>query len=428
MFFASKPYPLPIVQPLSAGSENRNDGRMKFVSIAIFAWNEEEAIAATLTSLFGQSLFAELNQRQLSCEVICVINGCTDRTPDIAGEVFGEVNRLHLHRQAIRARVENLKERGKLNAWNQFVHHLSAREAEYLFMMDADILIHRKDTMRNMLRTLENNPSASVAVDRPCKDIEFKWHKTLRERLSLAVSRVTQSARAQLCGQLYCIRSKVARNIYLPRDLAACEDGFIKSLVCTDFLTHAVEHERICLAEQAEHTFEAYTGFNAILKNQKRQIIGQTLVHILVDKYLSALRLSEKLQRAEVLKKKDQTDPTWLKQLLHEHLQRTRVFWKLYPGLLVQRFRTLKQFSRLRRLAHLPAAVAGFLVSLFPCYLAYATLKQGSTDYWPQARRSGLKQLAAQPSTGWEITPTHNSQEYLCKAPSPQKSVASSSV
>src|SRR5437879_6350096 len=124
--------------------------------------------------------------------------------------------------------------------------------------------LSRKDTMRNMLLALENNLTASVAVDRPCKDIEFKWHKTFCERLSLAISRVTQSARAQLCGQLYCIRSRVARNIYLPRDLAACEDGFIKSLVCTDFVTHTVEPERICLAEQAEHTFEAYTKLDAI--------------------------------------------------------------------------------------------------------------------------------------------------------------------
>ena len=50
---------------------------------------------------------------------------------------------------------------------------------------------------------------------------------------------MTGSASAQLCGQLYCIRAEVARNIYLPKDLCACDDGFIKALVCTDFLTQA---------------------------------------------------------------------------------------------------------------------------------------------------------------------------------------------
>src|SRR2546422_4083093 len=39
------------------------------ISIGILAWNEAEAIGATLHSLFRQSLFAELNQRQLTCEI-----------------------------------------------------------------------------------------------------------------------------------------------------------------------------------------------------------------------------------------------------------------------------------------------------------------------------------------------------------------------
>ena len=62
------------------------------------------------------------------------------------------------------------------------------------------------------------------------------------------MSEMTRAAHGQLCAQLYCIRAEVARNIYLPKDLAACEDGFIKALVCTDFLTHEVKPERVRLA------------------------------------------------------------------------------------------------------------------------------------------------------------------------------------
>src|SRR3954452_17511930 len=134
-----------------------------------------------------------------------------------------------------------------------------------------------------MLIALEQNARASVSVDRPCKDIQFKSNKSLRERLSLATSQATLSAEAQLCGQLYCIRAEVARKIYLPKDLAACEDGFIKALVCTDSLTRPLAPERIQVAEGAAHTFEAYTSFPVILRNQRRQIMGQTIVHILVD-------------------------------------------------------------------------------------------------------------------------------------------------
>src|SRR5579862_4177135 len=181
-----------------------------YICVAIFAWNEEAAIRATLQSLLQQSLFEELDRRDLRCEVICVANGCTDRTAVVADEVFREVQPQHPHRTVWAARSTNLVERGKVNAWNQFVHHLSAREARFLFMMDADILIHKRETMWNMLETLERNAEATVAVDIPRKDIGFKKHRSVSERLSMNASEMTLAADGQLCGQLYCIRAAAA--------------------------------------------------------------------------------------------------------------------------------------------------------------------------------------------------------------------------
>jgi len=362
-----------------------------YLSIGIFAWNEEEVIARTLESLFEQSLFCELKRRGVRCEVICVLNGCTDRTPEIASKFFEERQNAGWESKGAFGWVANLPERGKVNAWNQFVHSLSARESRFHFMLDADILIHRRETLWNMMRALEEDPAASVSVDKPCKDIAFKTRKTLRERLSLAAARMTTSADGQLCGQLYCIRSTVARNIYLPKDLAACEDGFIKMLVCTDFLTHPVAPERICVAEEAEHIFEAYTSLPAILKNQKRQMIGQTIVHILVDDYLKKLPLNQRLSLAETLQETERADPSWLKRLIGAHLRCTKFFWRLYPGLLSQRFKCLLKLSAIERVLCFPAAVAGLLVSLVPCRMAYEALKRGTTDYWPRAERSGFR-------------------------------------
>src|SRR6185295_3572123 len=91
-------------------------------------------------------------------------------------------------------RVEEVEKRGKINSWNLFVHDFSAREARFLYLMDADIVIHRPDTLWNMLLTLEANAEAHVSVDRPCKDLEFKSNRTLRERLSLAASQLTRSS------------------------------------------------------------------------------------------------------------------------------------------------------------------------------------------------------------------------------------------
>jgi glycosyltransferase involved in cell wall biosynthesis len=368
-----------------------------YVSVAIFAWNEEDSIASTLYSLFEQTFFWELSRRNARCEVICVVNGSSDRTAEIAAGIFAEQSRQHPYRRAFQARVVNLAERGKLNAWNQFVHSLSAAEARFLLLMDADIRIHRGATLWNMLTTLEQDQEAHIAVDRPCKDIEFKRHKSLRERLSLAASELTQSAEAQLCAQLYCIRSNIARNIYLPKDLAACEDGFIKALVCTDFLLHEEAWpRRIRLAEAAAHTFEAYVAPMDIVKNQKRQLIGQTIVHVLVDDYLRCLPEAKRESMAETLRQQETADPLWLKRRIAAHLQQVRHFWRLYPGLLSQRFKRLGRLSIPQRLRCFPAAAAGSAVALLASYLAYRTLKSGCTDYWPQARRLGLKPLEPQ--------------------------------
>jgi glycosyltransferase involved in cell wall biosynthesis len=360
------------------------------VAIGIVARNEESGIGATLHSLFEQTVFGELDRRGWKCEILCLANGCTDRTAEVAAEIFDRQMRQHPDRRGFCARVVALSGRGKINAWNKFVHALSAKKARFLFLMDSDILIHRRETLWNMLHALENDAQAHIAVDRPCKDVVFKRRKSLWDRLSLAASRLTSSAEAQLCGQLYCIRAGIARNIYLPKDLAACEDGFIKTLVCTDFLTHPVEPQRIRLAEGAEHTFEAYASPAAIVKNQKRQIMGQTIVHILVDGYLKSRPPSERARLADTLQEKDRTDPGWLKRLIRQHLRQRRHWWHLYPGLSGLGFKRLGRLKLRERLACLLAAVASSSLALVSGPLAFEALKTGCTDYWPQAQRRGF--------------------------------------
>ena len=361
------------------------------VSIGIIAWNEEAGIGAMLESVFRQTLFAELVRRGKHCEILCVTNGCTDRTPEVVAEIFSRQSREHPDAANFSCRVINVTQRGKINAWNQFVHAFSARDAKYLFLMDADISIHPRETLWNMVETLEKNREASVSVDLPCKDIASKQRKTFWDRVSLGASQMTGSASAQLCGQLYCIRSEVARNIYLPRDLCACDDGFIKALVCTDSLTHQVWPWRIVAAPNAAHTFEAYVSPKGVLKNQKRQMIGQTIVHLLIDTHLNKLSHSQRLQLADTISHKEKADPDWLKRLISEHIRRTRFWWRLYPGLLSHRFQRLKSLGGFKRIACLPAALAGFFLALVTSFLAYRSLKKGATDYWPRAERAGLK-------------------------------------
>ena len=369
------------------------------ISIGILAWNEEDAIAATLESLFRQSLFANLARRNLNCEILCVANGCTDRTASVAAGIFEAQRREHQAQATFTSRVLDLQERGKANAWNRFVHAHSAETAQFLFLMDGDIVIHHPDTLWNMYVALLECAEASVSVDQPLKDLAFKPHKTLFDRLSLATSRMTQTGTAQLTGQLYCIRAEVARNIFLPRDLLV-EDGFIKALVCTDFLRRPSSPDRIVRAPNASHLFQAYASVRDILKNQKRQMIGQTITHVLVDNYLARLPEDAKAHLASFVQEKERADPHWLKRLIGGHIRATKHFWQLFPGALRFRFERLAKLGGAQRLRHLPAAIAGFGVTLLACRAAHGALRNGYTDYWPDTKSRGLGELISLPMNG----------------------------
>jgi glycosyltransferase involved in cell wall biosynthesis len=377
-------------EPWIAPAEESGTVRL---SLGIIVRNEEEAIGPMLESLFRQTLFAELNRRGWLCEIICVANGCTDRTVEIAQSILAEKTASHPLAGSFTCRVESLARPGKLHAWNQYVHRLSAREAECLFLADGDILIHHPATLWNMYLVLEQNETATAVTDQPLKDIAFKQRNTLRERISLATSRITQSRPAQLTGQLYGIRSTVARNIFLPRDLMACEDGFIKSLVCTYFLTRPESLERVVRARDASHVFQAYVGLLEIVRNQKRQMIGQTIVHILVDGYLKSLRLEERLNLAETLQDKDRFEPDWLRALIHAHVAKIRHFWQLFPGALGFRLARLDAIHGWRKIVHFPAAALGFVISLLSCWLAYRFLKEGFQLYWPDTKSPRLQEF-----------------------------------
>lgn len=359
-------------------------------AIGIIAWNEEAAIAATLETIFAQTLLAELAARNLRCEITCVANGCTDRTAAVVREIFERQAREHPCKDSFSARVVEVQKRGKANSWNLFVHELSAREAQVLILADADIALNEPQTLWNMCRALEDNATALVATDTPIKDIALKPRKSLMERISLAASRITQSASAQLTGQLYAIRASTARNIFLPADIGSCEDGFIKTLACTHFLTHESRPTHIVLAPKASHIFQAYISFGDILKNQKRQMIGQTIAHVLLDRELKPLPLEQKLSLADTLRARESADPNWLKLLIAEHVRRTRHSWQLYPNLLSSRLRRIKNLKGRERITHLPVALAGLAIALLAARQAYRALRDGYIDYWPDTQSTKL--------------------------------------
>src|SRR5262249_40117038 len=137
------------------------------ISIGILAYNEERRIGATLRSVFAQDVF-----QQFETDVIIVANGCTDNTVAVATRSLEDYKPLWCPRGS--ARVEEVPIAGKANAWNQFVHDFSSRQASVLVLMDADIILSTNNTISSMVSTLERTPEAVVCVDRPVKDIAAK--------------------------------------------------------------------------------------------------------------------------------------------------------------------------------------------------------------------------------------------------------------
>ncbi len=363
------------------------------ISIAVRAWNEEAVIRRTLESLFEQSLFKELSARGECCEVLCIPNGCTDRTAKIAAAVFAEQEKLHPFVNAFAASVRDMREAGRNHTWNAFVHDLSSREAEFLFLMDSDILFNRPETLFNMYRALLENSEAQVASDQPIKDISLKPVKAWRDRISLATSDMNRATQGQMTGQLYCIRAEVARRLYLPKDLGI-DDGFIKAIVCTDFLSSELNPGRIVVAQDASHVYEAYTSTGELLKNQKRQMIGQTIVHVLVE-YLKTLPPPQRTNLADTLRHNEEARPDWIARLVAEHLHRVRHFWRLFPDALSFRFKRWWRMRGMKRLTHLPATLVGFAMTMIACAQAYRHFKRGQMHFWPKAARENIRNLAA---------------------------------
>jgi hypothetical protein len=254
--------------------------------------------------------------------------------------------------------------------------------------MDADILFFHPDTLFNLVTALEENPVAAVATGRQFKNILFRKNKSLRDRLSLATSDMTGTIAGRFSGQNYCLRADVARRIYFPRDLGATDDGFLKAVICSDFLAHEPDPARIAVAPEAGHIFEPYLSAGEILKNQKRQMIGQTSVHVILE-YLKTLPPAARTDLAVLFRREETQDPDWLRRRIADHVLRIPYFWRLFPGILGFRWRRLRELRGRRRLTHFPAALAGFVVTLLACWQAHRFLRRGGrTSYWPKASRT----------------------------------------
>lgn len=373
------------------GHNTQMNAAAPIISLAIFARNEEGRIGPTLDSLFRQSLLEPQMSGEGRIELWLLANGCHDGTAEEARARLDRFRRNPLLGTHWHASVCEWPTAGKIAAWNRFTHELSHPGSAVLGYMDADIEIGNPNTLWNLYRVLQDNPEAEAAVDEARQDFRSRFPKPLLKRVLSGTARISQVDPPHICGQLYLLRSKTAREVRFPSDLPACEDVFLDSYLRGDFGNPTRTGAPIVRAAEAHHSYQAYTRVPDILRNQKRQIVGQTVIHVLKGELRR--RASEGRPLVEEIAQRDADDPDWLKKRIQEHLSRSKKLGELFPRILLFRIHRWQRLPSLEKLIYLPTTVLGWVGTLLAAWSARRHLATGKIHYWPDAKSKGSRQL-----------------------------------
>jgi len=362
------------------------------ISLVILAYNEESAIAGTIASIAAQSLVQELPEGW-TLELVCVPNGCRDRTAEIAATALDDLLR-RFGCAGLSARVEIVERASKENSWNEFVHRISRRDAEFLIFMDGDVRLVHRDSLRDMIKALQDHEQAYVCGARTIKHLEGKTRRTLLERVSMTAtglrsSWLSASGVVGFAGCLYAARSAACRKLRLPSILRG-EDSFLHAMWSTNFFTVPVNQRdstRITVAADATVLFEAYVAPGQVLKNLRRRAVGITINSMLYDRLWAESTPAE--DAGALLLRWHREDPTWDQHFLRAKIkERGRwvppggpfLRWISPRGNLWTWFRRMKGLPLHRRLIYTPVAVLGTLLTLYSYASANRLIRSGQLE------------------------------------------------
>jgi glycosyltransferase involved in cell wall biosynthesis len=343
------------------------------ISIGILAWNEAEGIAGTIESLWRQTLLSRFHDRVHSVEIVCVPNGCRDSTASVAAAALAAgAEKCPL--PYVSWRVREVAEAGKSNAWNRFVHDFCDQAADYVILIDADIRFDSEHALQRLVERLDAAPDAVAATGRPIKHLAFKREKTLFDRASLLVSSLNESKAVRLAGCLYCVRGTTIREMWLPTGLLV-EDSVVKSMLLTDLFRKPVDPTRIVMVPDAGAIFEAYGSVMALLRHERRIVVGVAMNAILFDflwKHAGARGAGHLIRERSV------EDPDWFRKLLRRRIGRGS--WVVPPEILVRRFALLRRQSIGKKLLKLPVVVGSLFIDVPAMIWAEWSVRRGETS------------------------------------------------
>jgi glycosyltransferase involved in cell wall biosynthesis len=282
------------------------------VDICVFAHNEAATIGRVVAGLAAQTLLADPD---VDLRVRVMANGCSDDTAAVARAAADAAGAAF----AGRLGVTDLALGGKSRTWNAFVHGEARPDADLLFFLDGDIRLDRPETLARMAAAMAARPALRVFTSRPVKDIVRD-----RVRLSPVAALIARAGggltdfRRSICGQLYVLRAAAAREIWMPVGLPV-EDGFLRAMLLTDFLSQPEDLSRIDGDEAVEHVYESLRTVGPLLRHQTRVVIGAAVNAALFGRLR---RTAPGRDATAAALRAAAADPDWLAGVLREELPR----------------------------------------------------------------------------------------------------------
>ena len=356
------------------------------ITVGILAWNESDTIRCGFETILAQTLFEELEGLDAHVELVCVPNGCSDSTAVVAEQALRELTESHPARDRLSWSVHPVAEPGKVNAWNRFIHDFMDPASEYVTLADADVDIHEKRTLANLVKLLDSDPAVVISTTLPHKHVEFKERKSVLEKITLDISRANQASRRHsLCGQLYTGRAAELRRFKIPLGVI-CEDQFVALMVRTNLLASPDDAQRITIADDAHHTFEAYMKPGDVYRNLLRQAVGHQVFLIALNYLTKQIEAQPGADAGTVMAERTREDPRWLSQLVQDTV-RERGWWVVDARGPAGRFRKLRRFTWGKRLLFLPTSSVAWAIDWVIMVAANRKMKAtGCEGLWQSER------------------------------------------
>jgi glycosyltransferase involved in cell wall biosynthesis len=210
------------------------------VSVAVFAYNEANAISDSLDAIRASAAAAKAD-----VTVHVLINGCTDNTEAVV--------RDYAARHAM-VRPVPIRRGDKANAWNHYTHAVAPQDAVMHVFTDGDIVM-REGTIAGFLERFAAEPEANG-----CAGLPTGGRSVVAFRAKLIGNR-------EFAGGLYAVRGSCLmafreRGVRLPFGMFG-EDGLVATLIKYDLDTLGpINQARITACETALFQYESLSPWN----------------------------------------------------------------------------------------------------------------------------------------------------------------------